>query len=100
MPAKMINRRIKTRTLQKADWEEDFFFILFLFWVCGLADRFPFLPESLRRVAKKVTGATALCVSQCDATPRPSEAATAWNYFGAREPKILSTRRSPSFNWP
>src|ERR1044071_9839578 len=33
MPAKMINRRIKTRTLKNADWEEDFFFILFLFWV-------------------------------------------------------------------
>ena len=38
--------------------------------------------------------------SHGDATPRPNGAATAGNYFGAREPKILSTRRSPSFNWP
>ena len=29
MPAKMTSRRIKTRTLKNADWEEDFFFILY-----------------------------------------------------------------------
>ena len=28
---------------------------------------FPFLPESLHAVAKKVTETTALCVSECDA---------------------------------
>src|SRR5437867_7695819 len=33
MPTKMTNRRIKTRTLKNADWEEDFFFIRFLLWL-------------------------------------------------------------------
>ena len=57
---------------------------------------FPFLPESLPRVAKKVTGATALFVSQCDATPRPNGAATAARiYFGASEATIFSKRGSP-----
>ena len=60
----------------------------------------PFLPESLRAVAKKVTGATSLCV--CSAMQRPDRAKRLQpgNYFGAREPTILSTRRSASFNWP
>ena len=38
-------------------------------------------PKVCAPVAKKVTGATALCVSQCDATPRPSGAATAGGLF-------------------
>jgi hypothetical protein len=60
------------------------------------ADRFPFLPETLRAVAKKVTGALALCVSQFDATLRPSGAATyQGTYFGASEATIFSKRGSP-----
>jgi hypothetical protein len=47
--------------------------VVFVLGNSGNADRFPFLPESLRPVAKKVTGATTLCVWQCDVTRRPSE---------------------------
>ena len=39
---------------------------MFSLWFKGC---FPFLPESFRAVAKKVTEATALCVSQCDERP-------------------------------
>jgi hypothetical protein len=36
-------------------------------FMVGFKGCFSFLPEKLRRVAKKVTGVMALCVSQCDA---------------------------------
>jgi hypothetical protein len=59
----------------------------------GDADRFPFLPETLRRVAKKVTGSTALRVSQCDTTERGGY--SRGTYFGASEATIFSKRGSP-----
>ena len=56
---------------------------------------FPFLPETLRAVAKKMTGVTAICVLRCDATLRPDEAARPGDYFGASEATIFSNRGSP-----
>ena len=61
-------------------------FVVFVHVIPKLRGRFPFLPESLRAVAKKVTGATAPCVSQPAMLikPRPSEAATARETISVR----------------
>jgi len=64
-----------------------FFLVLGLwpsFWVIRRRRPFPFLPKLFARCKESWNRARF----------------RAANHFGAREPKILSTRRSPGFNWP
>jgi hypothetical protein len=57
----------------------------------GDSDRFPFLPESFRRVAKKVTEVKTFCVSHPMYQPNERSGAGFVDDFGTSEATILDT---------